>query len=212
MTRRSIRAVVLLAFALALAGCASPKLSADQRASLKRLSIGQVQLPEKPTIFGEGAAAAFLMGGPIGLAMANSGSDAPTEFKKALERSKTDVAALVRHDLKSQLARKGFDVVDSADAKTDAVVAVQVIQYGLTGDIFSSPPVRVPALNVRVDFKHPKTGETIWSHWASVHVRKDIMDQLQSRSVAEYFTDQALLSGEFNKASRLVTAAAIEPL
>jgi hypothetical protein len=210
MTLRSISAVLLLA--LALAGCASPKLSPDQRASLKRLSIGQVQLPEKPTIFGESAAGAFLLGGPIGLAIANSGSDMPTEFKKALERSNTDIAAIVRGDLKAELARKGFDLVDGADAKTDAVVVAQVIQYGLTGDIFASPPVRVPALNVRVEFKHPKTGETVWWHWASVHMRKDIIDQLQSRPIADYYTDQALLGSEFNKASRLVTAAALEPL
>jgi hypothetical protein len=202
----------ILALTLALAGCATPQLSAEQRSSLKRVAIGKVQLPEKPTIFGESAAGAFLLGGPIGLAIANSGSDVPTEFKKALERSQTDVAAIVREDLRAALVRSGIEVVPEGDPRADAVLAPTVLQYGLTGNIFSSPPVRVPALWVRVDLKKPQSGETIWWHWASVHVSEDIIARLDSRSIADYFTDPVLLNSQYRKASALVSQAALSKL
>jgi hypothetical protein len=207
MTLRSIITISTIVIAALITGCAAPKLSVDQRNSLKKVSIGQTELPEKPTIFGDSAAGAFLFGGPIGLAISNGGSDAPTEFKKSLERSKTDVVAIVREDIRLQLIRNGFEVVADSDAKADAVLVTKVLQYGLTGNIFTSPPVRVPALWIRIDFKKPKTEEIIWSQWASVHITKGILEQLEAKPVVEYFTNAELLNSQFRKASTLVIEA-----
>ena len=195
----------ILILTIAITGCASPKLSVEQRSAVKKVSIGKVELPEKPTIFGESAAGAFLLGGPLGLAITNAGSDVPAEFKKALDRSQTDVATLVSADLKLQLLKNGFEVLADGDPRADAILVPKVLQYGLTGNIFASPPVRVPALWLRVDLKQAKTGEILWWHWGSVHVTKGIIDQLEARSIADYFTKDELINSQFKKASALVS-------
>lgn len=195
----------ILILTIAITGCASPKLSVEQRSAVKKVSIGKVELPEKPTIFGESAAGAFLLGGPLGLAITNAGSDVPAEFKKALDRSQTDVATLVSADLKLQLLKNGFEVLADGDPRADAILVPKVLQYGLTGSIFASPPVRVPALWLRVDLKQAKTGEILWWHWGSVHVTKGIIDQLEARSIADYFTKDELINSQFKKASALVS-------
>lgn len=203
---------LLLAAAVSLTGCASSKLTTDQRAAFKHVSIGKVELPDKPTIFGGGSGLAFLLAGPIGLSIANAGSDVPTEFKKALERSGTDVSTLLRADLATRLAQSGFEVVADGDARANVVLETKVLQYGLTGDIFASEPVRIPALWIRIDLKKAGTNETLWWHWASVHAKKEIADQLESRLIPDYFTDGVLLRRNYEKASALVTEEALSKL
>lgn len=51
---------------LALTGCAAQKMSQEDRAALRRVSIATVQMPEKATVFGNNAGAGFLFGGPLG--------------------------------------------------------------------------------------------------------------------------------------------------
>lgn len=202
---RHLKMLLLVCFALLLAGCASSPLTAEQRSAYQRVSIAKVELPDKPTIFGEHAGAAFIFTGPLGLAIANGTSDLPTEFKKSLVKSQTDLAAILRHDLERKLARKGFEVVPEGDARATAVLVPKVLQYGLTGNIFATPPVRVPAFWVRLDLKKPGGSETLWWHYASVHVNESILKQLDARPIADYFSDPVLLDTQFRKASDLVT-------
>jgi hypothetical protein len=201
----------LLLFVVLLGGCASPKLSVDQRAAIRKVTIGEVVMPEKPVVFGDKAGGAFLLGGPIGLAIANSGSDLPTEYAKLLERGHIDVAALLREDLKTQLVRQGFEVVP-AGQPSDATIVPKVLQYGLTGDVFASPPVRVPQLWLRVDLKRTGSSDTLWWHWASVHVTKGIFAQMEPHPIREYFDDTSMLEQQVKKASRLVTEAALSEM
>lgn len=202
---RQFKITLLLAFALLLAGCASSPLTSEQRAAYKRVSIAKVEMPEKPTIFGENAAAIFLFTGPLGTAIAQGVSDVPAEFQKSLAKSKTDVAAIFRQDLERKLAVKGFEVVPEGDPRANAVLVPKVLQYGLTGNIVATPPVRVPAFWVRVDLKKPGSTDTLWWHFASVHVNETIFKQLEARPIADYFTDPVLLDTQFKKASDLVT-------
>jgi hypothetical protein len=196
--------LLALAGAALLAGCASSPLSPEQRSAFQRVSIAKVEMPDKPTIFGEHAAATFLLTGPIGLAIAQGVSDLPTEFRKSLDKSHTDVSAILRADLERKLALKGFQVLPEGDPRAQVVLVPKVLQYGLTGDVFATPPVRVPAFWVRLDLQKPGTTQTLWWHFASVHANQAIFKQLDARPIADYFTDPVLLDRQFRKASDLV--------
>lgn len=74
----------------------------------------------------------------------------------------------------------------------------------LTGNIFAPPPVRVPAFRVRVDLKKPGGSETLWWHYASVHVNESILKELDARPIADNFSDPVLLDTRFRKPSDLV--------
>jgi hypothetical protein len=164
---------LLLALPLLLAACASPQLTGEQRAAIKRVSIAKVTMPEKALIIGDNAGAAFLVAGPIGMAIANGTSSLPVEFDKSLARSNTDVSGIVRADLERKLKAKGYQVVADGEGAVDAVVFPQVVQW-LTGNVFSSPPVRFPALGVRVELKKPGAPDKFWSRYASVHISEKI--------------------------------------
>lgn len=206
--RRLALAVLML---LALAGCASAPLSADQKSAIKRVSIADVKMPAKPTIFGEGAATAFLLGGPLGLALNNAGSDLPTLYSKQLQKNNIDVAALFKEDLAQQLKQRGFDVVPYGQP-ADATVVAEVFQYGLTGDIFSSPPVRFPQLTVRVDLNKSGSNDQIWRGTASLNVLPDVYKQLEARRIDDYLQDGDLLRQQVQKASRLIAGVAMSNL
>lgn len=200
-----------LILALCLGGCASSALNADQRTAIRRVSIGEVKMPEKPTIFGESTAAGFLLGGPLGVALVNAGNDLPALYAKKLEASKVDVAALVRSDLANALRQQGFEVV-AAGQPADARVVPHVLQYGLTGNVFATPPVRVPQLWLRIDLKKPASEEQIWWNFASVHVMPDILEKLEARRIDDYLQDGELLRTQVQKASKLVAEAAVSKL
>lgn len=202
---------ILFVATLALVGCASPTLSPDQRHAIKRIGIAEVSMPGRAMVLSDKAGAAFLLGGPIGIAVANSSSDLPTEYARLLDRNGIDVAALVRADLQAQLTRQGFEVVAQGQP-SDAVLVTKVLQYGLTGYPFAAEPVRVPALWLRVELKRPGSDDTLWWHWASVHVTPGILDQLEQRPVRDYFDDASMLERQVRKASRLVTEAALSKM
>lgn len=206
------RALLLLALPLLLAACASPQLTGEQRAAIKRVSIAKVEMPEKALIIGDNAGAAFIFAGPIGLALANGTSSLPVEFDKSLARSNTDVPGIVRADLERKLKAKGYQVVTEGEGAVDAVVVPQVVQYGLTGNVFSSPPVRFPALGVRIELKKPGAPDKFWSRYASVHISEKIFAQLDARPMTEYFSDPVLLNTQFRKASDLVAEEVLSGL
>ncbi len=205
------RLTFLACLLIGLAGCASSSLSPDQKAGIKRVSVANVKMPAKPTIFGEGAAGAFLLGGPLGIALANAGSDLPKLYAKQLGKNNVNVGAQLKADLEQQLRQKGFEVV-SHDQPADAVVSAEVFQYGLTGDIFSSPPVRFPQLSVRVDLIKPSTGESIWRGTAALNVLPDVYKQLDARRIDEYLQEGQLLRQQVQKASGSIACVALSKL
>lgn len=205
------RFVLLTCLLLGLSGCASRQLTPDQKSSFKRVSVAAVKMPTKPTIFGENAAAAFLLGGPLGAALANAGSDIPTLYSQQLRKNNVDVAALLRADLAEQLKQRGFDVVPHGQP-VDAILVPEIGQYGLTGDIFASPPVRFPQLSFQVDLNKFGSGDRIWRGGASVNVLPEAYRQLEARRIEEYLQDGGLLRQQVEKASKLMAEAAMAKL
>jgi hypothetical protein len=201
---RIVKIGFVLALAMLLGACAST-LSAEQRASIKRVSIGKVQMPEKAIVLGDHAGTAFLVGGAIGSAIEQGTSSLPAEFEKALVKSRTDVAAVFRADLERKLASKGFEIVPEGDPRADATIVPRVTQYGLTGVIFRTPPTRFPNLGVRVELRKAGDNDLIWSNHAAVNISEKIFRQLDARPILHYLEDPVLLNTQFRKASDLVT-------
>lgn len=198
------RVLLLLVLPLLLAACASPQLTGEQRAAIKRVSIAKVEMPKTALIIGDNAGAAFIFGGSIGLALANGTSSLPVEFDRSLTRSNTDLPSIVRADLERKLKAKGYQVVAEGEGAVDAVFFPRVVQYGLTGNVFSSPPVRFPVLGLFVELKKPGAQDKFWSGGASVHVNEKIFSQLDARPMTEYFRDPVLLNTQVRKASDLI--------
>ena len=206
--RRLWLSIVVL---ISLVGCASSKLASEQRSSIKRVSIAEVKMPEKPTILGESSAFGFLLGGPLGVALSNAGSNLPNFYSMQLKKSDIDIAKILTSDLTDELRRQGFDVVAQGQS-ADAVLHPLVIQYGLTGDPFSSPPVRVPQMWLRVDLKKPRTDENVWWNQGAIHIIPDAMKKLEARRIDDFFQDGELLRREVKKASQLATREALSKL
>lgn len=207
-----MRKLILIAgLVLGLTGCASTSLSPEQRTVIKRVSVAEVKMPAKPTIFGESAGAAFLLGGPLGLALSNAGGDLPTLYARQLQRNDIDVGALFKSDLEQQLRQRGFEVVPHGQA-VDAYLAAEVVQYGLTGDIFSSPPVRFPQLSVQAGLFKASSQDKVWRGTASLNVLPDVIKQLEARRIDDYLQDGELLRQQVQKASRLIAGVALSRL
>lgn len=203
--------IVIVGFVLSLTGCASSSLSPEQRNLVRRVSVAEVKVPAKPTIFGERAGVAFLLGGPLGLALNNAGGDLPTLYAQQLQRNRIDVGAQFKADLEQQLRQRGFEVVPHGQP-ADAYLAAEIVQYGLTGDIFSSPPLRFPQLSVQADMVKTGSQEKIWRGTASLNVLPEVYQQLESRRIDEYLQDDELLRQQVQKTSRLIAGVALSRL
>jgi hypothetical protein len=116
------------------------------------------------------------------------------------------VAAQIRNELVTQLKSKGIEVVDGA--KADAVLNVQVGQYGLT---MADMRGRFPQLRLGINLTKPN-GEMIWRHWAAADGIPGITKQVEVRPVADFFNDPALLRREIRKVTALVIASAVSTL
>ncbi|NMG77725.1 hypothetical protein [Aromatoleum diolicum] len=203
-----IKLCLLLVLAAAVTGCASMKMSTDDRKNLKRVNIASIQLPEKPMVLSSGAGIGFLLAGPLGIAIANGTSDLPTAYKDLLAQNKIDVAAGIQDKFKSQLTLKGIQVVQSA-TEADASLVVEVLQYGLTGSPFSSD--RFPQLWANVKLTN-RNGNVIWKEMIAAHISQDVMKQVEPRPVSDYFSDRALLETQINKVTEILVTSAVDTL
>jgi hypothetical protein len=196
--------MMILAVVIGLTGCASSKLSGDQRTAIKRVSIAEPVMPDRPTVFGNSSGVGFLLGGPLGVALANSGNDLPTLYTQTLQKYGINVAAIAKADLEAKLRMQGFTVVPQGQP-VDAILQPKVLQYGLTGDLFASPPVRFPQLWLRVDLISASNDKQIWWNYGALHIMPDAIKKMDARSIEELLQNQELLNTEVRKASKLVT-------
>lgn len=194
--------ILCLVIIINITGCASSKFPSEQRAAIKRVSVADPTMPEKPTVFGGGSGAGFLLAGPLGLALANAGNDMPTLYMQTLKNNNIDIARITKEDIESGLRQQGFQVVSSGQS-ADAIVKPMILQYGLTGNIFASPPVRVPQLWLRIDIVRP-SNEKIWWNYAAIHIMPDALEKLDAHLVEDFLKDEKLLNKEVHKASKLV--------
>lgn len=205
---KSLRTLGLVILAGLLAACGSAGISPAERSALKRVSIAPVVLPEKPVVFAAGSGAAFVIGGSLGVAIASGATDLPTAYKQLLAQNKIDVAAIMRAELKTQLQAKGFEVVDSEN-QADAVLSVQVLQYGLTGDAFSSKRYPQYWANFRLT---KRNGDVIWKNTAAAHISQDVIKQVEARPIPDYFNDPKLLDSQIRKVARIISASVTSTL
>ncbi len=193
---------------LSLFGCASAKLSPEDRAAIKRISISTVDLPDKPIVWGPRSGGAFILTGPLGLAIAQGTSDLPTAYKQTLAQNRIDIAAYIKAELRSQLASKKIEVIENAN-QADAVMSIQVLQYGLTGDVFSDN--RFPQLwaNFRLT---KRNGDVIWKGSGAAHVSQQVQRQVKARPIADYFNDPQVLDSQIRKVHRIIISEATSSL
>ena len=206
-TSNLIKASCTALLAFALIGCAT-KMSQEDRLALKRVSMATVKMPEKPIVLTDGGAAGAVLGGPLGFALANAGNDAPTALKQYLAKNRIDVPAYVKRELVSQLKGKGIEVVDGAN-QGNPVLVVEVLQYGLTGDVFSSD--RWPQVWLRLSIVNEK-GSQMWLGYAAAHIDQGVMKQVEKRPLAAFFADPAFLDREFKKVTSGIVSAATKDL
>lgn len=205
---KSLRTLSLVILAGLLSACVSASISPDERSALKRVSIAPVVLPEKPVVFKASSGAAFVIGGPLGVAIANGTSDLPTAYKQLLADNRIDVAAIIRGELKTQLQAKGIEVVDD-ESKADAVLSVQMLQYGLTGDVFSGKRFPQYWANFRLT---KRSGDVIWKNMGAAHGSQEVIKQVEARPIPDYFNDPKFLDSQIRKVTRIVTASATSTL
>ena len=205
-TTNLIKASCAALLALALIACAT-KMSQQDRLALKRVSIGAIELPEKPYVLAPGSGGAALVGGALGMALANSSSDMPTALKNYAAKNNIDVSVYLRRELVSQLGSKGIEVVDGN--RGDAVLVVQVLQYGLTGPFNSDD--RFPFVQLRPSLMSNK-GERIWLGYAASHLMESKTTGVEPRPVPDFFKDPKLLDREFRKVTNIVVSSATKDL
>jgi hypothetical protein len=205
---KSLRALTLVIIAGLLSACASTNISPEERLALKRVNIAPIVLPKKPVVFSAGSGAAFIIAGPLGVALASGASDLPTAYKELLAKNKIDVAAIIHAELKTQLQAKGFEVVDNEN-QADAVLSVQMLQYGLTGDAFSSE--RFPQYWAKFRLTK-RNGGVIWKNWDAAHISKDVVKQVEARPIPDYFNDPKLLDSQIRKVTRIISVSVTSTL
>lgn len=206
MIRRKM--ALLLAAPLLLAACASTPMSAENKASIRKVAIArQVDMPERPIVFGSGAGGAFLLGGMVGTAINQKASELPEQFVQVMATQRISVPDLVRQALAEQLKSKGFEVVGE-EAQPDAVLKATIQNYGLTGNILSSEDKRFPLLAARFAMVRRNSDQVIWKQVVATNTLPEIMNQQEQRPLADYFQDGALLRREQEKVARLATGYA----
>lgn len=198
----------LLFLALSLVGCATTSISQADRQALKRVNIAPIALPEKPTIIAPGAGIGFLIAGPIGIALVNGASDLPTAYKEHLAKNNIDINALILSEVRSRLRAKGIEVVEQP-GEADAVLNVGVLQYGLTGTVFSND--RFPQFWAIFRLLKPN-GDVIWKDYAAAHVSAEIQKQVESRPIPDYFNEPAFLEKQIRKVTEMVVEEATRTL
>ena len=206
--KRRLAAVCAVLLVSVLTGCAT-KMSSEERAALKRISIGAIELPEKPLVLTDGTAGSFFIAGPLGVAIAQGTSDMPTAYKEHVAKHKIDLPSYVRRELVSQLKAKGIEVADGAGQGHPKLV-VQVMQYGITGNIFSSEE-RWPQVWLRLSLVKD-SGERMWLGYAAAHIDEGVMKTVERRPLADFFNDPALLEREVKKVTKLIVSAATKDL
>ena len=204
---RLLKGSCSILLALALIGCAT-KMSPEERLALKRVSIGSIELPEKPFVPPAGTGAAFFLAGPLGVALANGSTDLPTAFKDHLAKNNIDVAAYIRSELISQLKSKGIEVVNSEN-RGNPVLVVQVLQYGLTGGLMSDD--RLPQLWLRLSLRK-ESGELMWLGFAAAHSTQGITEIVPPRPIPDFFNDPKLLERDFRKVTNVIVSSAMKDL
>jgi hypothetical protein len=202
-----VKVLSIFIAAIIIAGCASTKISTQERQSLKRVSISAFAMPEKPLVYESGTGIGVLLAGPIGVALANAGSDLPTTYKNHLALSKIDIATNLRDEFKSQLKLKGIEVVENG-AQADGILNVEVQGYGLTSEVFGAN--RVPYLQFRTNLAKPN-GVVIWKNGALSMIIKEVQ-KIQGYPITDYFTDAALLEKQLKKVHQITLAEALESL
>ena len=205
---KPLRALCLLIVAVFLSACVSKNISPAERSALKRVSIAPIVLPEKPVVFSAGSGAGFVLGGAIGVAIANGTTDLPTAYKQMLAQNKIDVAAIIRAELKAQLRAKGIEVVDNEN-QADAVLHVQMLQYGLTGDAFSSKRFPQYWANFRLTRRN---GDVIWKNMGAAHGSQEVLKTVEARPIPDYFNDPKFLDSQIRKVTRIISVSAISTL
>jgi hypothetical protein len=205
---RDSRALIQVIIAGLLSACASTSISPQDRSSLKRVTIAPVVLPKKPVIFKASSGVAFVIAGPLGIALTNGTSDLPTAYQDLLAKNKIDVAAIIHAELKAQLRAKGIEVVDN-ESQADAVLSVQMLQYGLTGDVFSSK--RFPQYWAKFRLAK-RNGDVIWKNWGAAHVSQDVIKQVEARPIPDYFNDPKFLDSQIRKVTRIISTSVISNL
>ena len=204
----SARSVVVLVIAMLLSACASTGISPQDRQSLRRVYIAPIVLPETPFIFKPGAGGALLLAGPIGFALANAGSDLPTAYRNLLAQNGIDIAEGIRAEFRTQLLRKRIEVV-SNENEADATLAVDVRQYGMTGDILSDD--RYPQLIASVTLAR-RNGDVIWKQLMAAHIAPEVGKQVNARPLADYFNDRALLESRIKQVNQILISLALKTL
>jgi hypothetical protein len=165
----------------------------------------QVEMPEKPTVYGSGAVGAFLLAGPLALAAAQGMSDLPSQYKLALATHKVEVGELTRRALATQLKAKGFEVVERED-QADAILKVRVHAYGLTKTSLSSDE-RVATMTTQVDLvRRTAADQVMWRQTVNSAGLIEIIDKQEKHSISEFFNDGPLLKREQEKLTSLLAA------
>lgn len=208
-----MRTVKLIATALlvfGVIGCTSSPISPHDRAALKRVYIAPIQLPEKPMVLREGSGALVFAGaiGVMGAVAASNTSDLPATYIQTLRENKIDLAAYIQTELIRQLSVKGIETV--SDAKTaDAVMTVEILQYGITGNVASSG--RFPQLWAKFNLAR-QDGNVIWKNMGAAHISKEVAQEVKLYPLSDYFSDSKLLDSQINKVNQIIIKSVLETL
>ncbi len=191
-TRRFIVGILAISL-LALAGCAT-SLDAQQKAAIRTVSLEPLEMAPKPMVATPGMGMAALLGGGLGIMLAQNGSDVQTTFKAIVERQ-VDVPSEIRRATKAEMQRKGYQVVEAgqpADARLTIKANYALGLISLTGDD------RAAGTTVNVDLIRTRDGKSIYRKVAmGLNLDAAQRAKLRVAPFAQWFKDDALVAEQF---------------
>jgi hypothetical protein len=205
---RITRALCLVLAPCLLLACAWKGLSPDDRASVRRVYVAPIELPD-PQVPRSFIGAAALLGGPVGILLANAHNDGPATYKSHLAANHIDFRAYVDANVRAELRRKGFALVTDP-SQADATLTVIVRMWGLspTSLVLAS---YITDLSLFMELRG-RERELLFRDYFQVGVDTSVRSQLPERSVQEFLGDRNLLDGSLRTCSSLVVAKVMQNL
>lgn len=188
----------------------NPIAGAAGKAEIKRIFVGNVELPPKPDIVGRGGVAAALLGGPLGAVLGEGKTtDIEAAYVQLLADNNVDVAANVAFEAMELLTAKGYEVVGTPE-QADATLTVRIQNYGLVPfpDDFDK---KVPVLDANVTLTN-RAGKRLYRKLTMSQLAKHVWRKLEARPIEEFFKDTKFLNEQLRQINTLVLTDALEKL
>jgi hypothetical protein len=209
---RNLKLAMVLAFALAIAGCAAPtqRLSDADRGKIKSVAINPTvqKVPEPFLLAPSGANIGLMFGAVGGLAASGPIASSQNAFSAYLVKNSISVEAIVRQEVEQALRESGKIAVVAPGNPSTPSVNITVQQYGFGVPHLLSSNV-VPVLMIKCDMVDG-SGKVLWS--AGDRMLPSVASPIESTSWEAMRDNPKVIEEQWRKASRLLAKKIVAEL